>query len=139
MELSEIAAIRRHIRQHDKLLINISVDIGGINRYHRSERWTDETAESIIYNGYTKGINWHDEIVYYGANTYVRLLGFQEAPQTGNLETSGTLCDYYSSDASKQFQAGMTKVSFAPIDTKMLIMIVPIVIGIILGMAYFMT
>ena len=46
--------------------------------------------------------------------------------------------DFLKSTTLSKFMAGFTRVGFAPIDVKMLAMMAPIIIGIILGMAYFL-
>lgn len=51
---------------------------------------------------------------------------------------SSAMHDFLKSNTLSRFVAGFTRVGFAPIDLKMLAIVGPILIGVVLGMVYFM-
>ena len=55
-----------------------------------------------------------------------------------NYITSSNLYSFYCSEVVKRFMDGMTRISFAPIDMKMLIMVGAVTVGLVIGMAYFL-
>lgn len=91
-----------------------------------------------------------DELRYAGVPCYMKLHGFSvidlSDPETAEKFGfdkpvkigSAEQHDFLKSNTLTKFMAGFTRVGFAPIDVKMVIMLAPIVIGLILGMAYFM-
>lgn len=100
-------------------------------------------TDSHIYEmGYLKAINFKDEVAYYNAPVYVRFNDMSakdpRAMDPPILINSSNLYSFYCSETTKRFMDGMTRISFAPIDTKMLVMVVAIAIGIAIGMAYFL-
>ena len=114
------------------------------------ERWTTEKQEELIPQGYIVLQKYKDKVRYAGIPVYMRLNGFvvldlsdeETAKKFGypkpNRIGSSAMHDFLKSNTLSRFVAGFTRVGFAPIDVKMLIMIAPILIGIVIGMAYFM-
>ena len=162
MDFKKSKEIRKHIKDKEKLLIDRMPHPDKPHTYINHEHWTSASEESIYQDGYYKAINFKDEVAYYGAKIFIRFSGFNVLdPETkcyyriDNLEaekepaqsmkdvkpnhiTSSNLYSFYCSEVVKKFMDGMTRISFAPIDLKMLIMIGAVVVGLVIGMAYFL-
>ncbi len=164
MDFKKSREIRKHIKNKEKLLIDRSPHPDKPHVYINHEHWTTASEHDIYGDGYYKAINFKDEIAYYGAKVFVRFDGFNildtkrmcyvsmeriregtdddEAEPIGNVKpnyiTSSSLYSFYCSEVVKRFMDGMTRISFAPIDTKMLILVGAVVVGLVLGMAYFL-
>lgn len=162
MDFRESKEIRKHISNKEKLLIDRTPHPDKPHTFINHEHWTAASLSEIYADGYYKAINFKDEIAYYGAKIFVRFNGFNildpETMRYYNLEmiseegaeqkesgqrnpnhiTSSNLYSFYCSEVVKRFMDGMTRVAFAPIDTKMLILAGAVVVGLVLGMAYFL-
>ena len=104
----------------------------------------------LYVKNYIKCEKYKDKLRYYGIPVFIRFHGFTVLdlgdPETAesfgfsrpNKIGSATMHDFLKSNTLSRFMAGFTKVSFAPIDVKMLIIVAPIIIGVVLGMLYFM-
>lgn len=159
MDFKKSREIRKHIRDGEKLLIDRTPHPDKPHFYINHEHWTPAPESEIYADGYYKAINFKDEIAYYGAKVFIKFHGFNILdPQTmqyydledidedqgfeldakQNFITSSNLYSFYCSEVVKRFMDGMTRVSFAPIDVKMLIMIGAVVVGLVIGMAYFL-
>lgn len=158
IDLKQSREIRKHIRNHEKLLIDRTPHPDKPHVYINHEHWTTASVSDIYGDGYYKAINFKDEIAYYGAKVFVKFNGFnvldpekrtyydleeikEEAAKDltkPNYITSSNLYSFYCSEVVKRFMDGMTRIAFAPIDTKMLIMVGAVVVGLVLGMAYFL-
>lgn len=114
------------------------------------EDWAKHKEEELIPLGYIFLEKAKSDLRYLGIPVYFRLSGFtvidvsdnETAKKYGlpraNRIGSSALHDFLKSNTLSRFMAGFTKVGFAPIDVKMLMVVAPIVIGVIIGMAYFM-
>ena len=158
MDFKKSKEIRKHIRNKEKLLIDRTPHPDKPHVYINHEHWTTASTSDIYADGYYKAINFKDEIAYYGAKVFVRFNGFNvldpekmtyhdiaqirdEEPaaiEKPNYITSSNLYSFYCSEVVKRFMDGMTRISFAPIDMKMLIMIGAVAVGLAIGMAYFL-
>lgn len=114
------------------------------------EDWTTLKQEELIPQGYIVIQKFKDKLRYAGIPVYIRLNGFVVL-DLGDVETaknfgyskpnrigSSAMHDFLKSNTLSRFVAGFTRVGFAPIDMKMLVIVAPILIGIVIGMAYFM-
>lgn len=126
-----------HIKNKDAMLLDYYRD--GHN-YVLKRCWSDLDATSIYSLGYLKAEKFQTKLIYTNTPTYVRFHGWErcDATQYGNYMTSAVLYDYLTSDSSARFISGMTKINFAPIDMKMIMIALPVIAGIIIGMVYFM-
>lgn len=158
MDFKKSKEIRKHIKNKEKLLIDRSPHPDKPHVYINHEHWTTASDSDIYADGYYKAINFKDEIAYYGAKIFVRFNGFnvfdpelekyltldEINEQSANFMerpnhiTSSNLYSFYCSEVVKKFMDGMTRISFAPIDMKMLIMAGAVVVGLVLGMVYFL-
>ena len=159
MDFKKSKEIRKHIKNNEKLLIDRTPHPDKPHVYINHEHWTTASTSDIYADGYYKAINFKDEIAYYGAKIFVRFNGFnildpetmmyhdlEEIKKEYNAEdlkkpnhiTSSNLYSFYCSEVVKKFMDGMTRISFAPIDMKMLIMVGEVTIGLVIGMAYFL-
>jgi len=114
------------------------------------EEWTKEEDRDLFKKGYWVVDKFKDQLRYAGITVYIRLHDFTVVdlsdPETAkrfgydrpvNIG-SAEMHDFLKSNTLSRFMVGFTRVSFAPIDVKMLIFMIPIIAGIILGMLYFM-
>ena len=158
IDLKKSREIRKHIRNNEKLLIERMPHPLIPHTYFNHEHWTTASVSDIYAEGFYKAINFKDEIAYYGANVFVKFSGFNvldpekmvyydieqiREEQRAEIEkpnyiTSSNLYSFYCSEVVKRFMDGMTRISFAPIDMKMLIMIGAVTVGLVIGMAYFL-
>lgn len=114
------------------------------------EKWTDTKEADLIPMGYIFLEKAKNDLRYLGVPVYFRLSGFtvidlsdeETAKKFGlpraNRIGSSAQHDFLKSNTLSRFMAGFTKVGFAPIDMKMLAVVAPILIGVVIGMAYFM-
>lgn len=124
----------KHSFDKEKYLINLIYD-PDTNTYERYDSWTALSKENIYRMGYKDAVKFHDDLRYSGVKTYVRLSGFSEADQP-NKETSSTLADFWYSDAARDFQKGLTQTKFASLDMKQIMVMIPVVIGLVLGIFF---
>lgn len=119
-----------------KLLVRIVLDKNG-ERYDTYENYTDLNEKTIRALGYIPARGYKEELRYFWTKVYVKLEGFKVhdclSEKEPNLETSSTLHDYLQSDAQEQFMKAMGRISFAPLDSKKLILIGAIGLGAVLG------
>ena len=88
--------------------------------------------------GYYKAEKWMDELRYIGIPVYVRLHGFKK-PEEKNRITPTVLHNVWRSRTANKFMSGMmTKIGFNTMDVKTLGILIPVAIGIVIGMFYFM-
>lgn len=129
---------RNHIKNKDALLLDYYMQPD--RTYILDKTWSSEPSENIYKLGYLKADKFLTEIKFYNTKAFVKFHDWKvcDAAKHGNFMTSATLYDFLKSDSSSRFIAGMTKISFAPIDLKMLILAIPVILGIIIGMVYFM-
>ena len=137
-QFDDFFAVREHARKKHAVLMDFYMQDNKI--YTLRREWTELPADWIYQQGYYLGDKFQTEIKYYGVKTYVRFHNWKQcnAADYGNFMSSATLYDYLKSDTSTRFISGMTKLTFAPIDLKMIIVALPIIAGIIIGMLYFM-
>ena len=158
MDFKKSKEIRKHIRNNEKLLIERKPHPSIPHTYINHEHWTTASVSDIYAEGFYKAINFKDEIAYFGAKVFVKFSGFnvldpekrvycdieqirEEQPaeiEKPNYITSSNLYSFYCSEVVKRFMDGMTRIAFAPIDTKMLIMVGAVTVGLVIGMAYFL-
>lgn len=124
-------SVQKHNWNKDKILINIFLDPNtGI--YTRHDVWVNWKTETIYSLGYRKAERFFDELKYSGTKAYIMMSGFKEAAPT-NHETSGSLADFYLTNSPAQFKKGFTKVNLPAIDKKKLMVMIPIILGAIIG------
>lgn len=143
-EIRDIRAVRGHARKREALLLdyylqnNQTVTGSEQMMFTCDRRWVDRLdTESIFMQGYYATEKWMTDFRYIGIPIYVRLHNFHVHPAPNEMMSSA-LFDYYNSNALKSFVAGLTKINFAPIDLKSLAVIIPVVIGLCLGLVYFL-
>lgn len=121
----------KHNFHKDKFLIQLTLD-PETGKYEPYYSWSDLNRETLHRLGFKDAVKFHDDLRYSGVKTYIKLNGFVEAPRP-NMETSSTMYDFYMSDAPHDFQKGLTQTKFASLDTKQLMVAIPVVIGLIIG------
>ena len=124
--------IRKHNWNKDKKLIILEMVDHYNGIYVRREQWVNWSTETIYSLGFRKAERFFDELKYSGVKAYIMMIGFKEA-EPMNYETSGSLADFYLSNSPAQFKKGFTKVNLPPLDTKKLMVMVPIIIGALIG------
>ena len=148
-EIKDILIVRKHARKKDKLLIDYwRIDEVFITRSEHKNKMVHEYTwvhceESELYQqDYLKAEKWMDQLRYVGVPVYVRLHNFKCLDTTKmenpNRITSSVMYNVYQAQNMKRYISGMTKVQFAPIDIKSLGVMIPVIIGIALGMLYFL-
>lgn len=123
-----------HTMKGHKYLIRIEYD-DATGRYDRHDSWSDMKKETLARLGYREAVKFLDDLRYTGAKAYILMINFKEA-EAPNAETSSTLADFYMSDAPADFQKGLTKTNFPKLDVKQLMLIIPIIIGLVLGIYF---
>ena len=141
-DVKDIIEVRGHHRKNEVLLVDLyrEKDYIGTHWRMRERRTFSTLSEAQIRSmGYMDADKWEDRLRYLGFTVYVRLHGFTKPPEPNKI-TSSTLWNVYNSRTVNRFIAGiMTKVGFAPMDIKTLAILIPVAIGIVIGMWYFMS
>lgn len=128
----------KHIINKDAMLLDYWAQEDGA--YTLIKKWSNLPKDWILQMGYLTGEKFQTDLKYINTKTYVRFHNWKlvDPAEKNNFMTSATLYDYLKSNSCENFISGMTKISFAPIDLKMVMVAAPIIIGIIIGMVYFM-
>lgn len=142
-DLKDIADISKHKKNKEKLLIDYFRVVGrekseyNPQYYRKVMTWTTDEESQIYERGYLQAEKWMDDLRYAGVKIYVRLNHFYLPPEPSRISSS-ILYNVYSSRSVKNFISGMTKINFPTMDLKSLGVMIPIVIGLIVGMIYFL-
>ncbi len=132
----------RHVLHKDKLLVNIFLWDAPewaceYDKYHTTEEYVNVPESEILTKGYKQAINYKSGWQFMSTKVYIQFHGLSKykigTDEEDCLDTSATLSDYLDSDAVEKFQAGMSKISLAPIEKKKLITIAIIGIGVLVG------
>lgn len=159
-DIKDIMAVRRHYHKKDALLIDYYRMDGALALYP-DRNWMDDTVrwmakgqdieepyEEAYRMGYDRAEKWMSQLRYIGIPIFVRLHNFtiidprtmDESLGKRNRVTSGVMYNVFKRRAAKRFMANiMSKVKFAEMDVKTLGILIPVVIGLVIGVAYFMT
>lgn len=82
--------------------------------------------------GYKSADGFVDDLGYSFTKVYVKLENWNKA-EPGDMETAESLRNMLESDAIQGFQKGFAKTSLSTLETKQILFMIPIVIGVILG------
>lgn len=82
--------------------------------------------------GYKSASGFVDDLGYSFTKVYVKLENWKEA-EPEDQETAETLRNMLESDAIEGFQKGFAKTSLSTLETKQILFMIPIVLGVILG------
>lgn len=126
----------KHNLNHDKLIIVLIYD-KSIDAVRVSERWTNLSTEVLRMNGFKRGYGFKDKLAYSGVKVYVKKIGFKVATPLDN-ETAESQRNFLESNASAEFKKGFAKTSMGTLEKKQLLTIIPIAIGIVLGVYFLM-
>lgn len=140
-QVKDVFRIRNHRRKNERLLIDYyrETNFMGHWAHRRRMTWTTLNEATIRSLGYMKAEKWEDNLRYTGVPIYVRLHEFKKPDEPNKIQSS-TLYNVYVSRSVKNFIQGiLTKIGFSPMDMKTLAILIPIVIGIIIGMWYFLS
>ena len=148
-EIKDIIEVRHHARKKDKLLIDYyrldPIFLGNIdhrNKMVHEMKWVHTTEEELYKSDYLKAEKWMDKFRYIGVPVFVRLHNFKildpQQMDKPNKITSSVMYNVYHAQSMKKAISGMTKLQFAPIDVKALGVMMPVIIGIAIGMLYFL-
>lgn len=159
-DIKDILAVRKHYHKKDALLIDywrVDKALGPYpgNWMDDTRRWypkgasIEEPYEEVYRMGYDRAEKWMSELRYLGIPIFVRLHNFtiidpatmdEERFGPRNRVTSSIMHNVYKARTGKRFVDHiMAKVKFAEMDVKTLGLIIPIVLGLCIGVAYFMT
>lgn len=147
-DIMDIKDVRKHYHRKDKLLIDywpideiFQQNVTHKNKMDRTIRWVNCDESDLIHQEYLIAEKWMTELRYIGIPVYVRLHNFHiidpaklEEP---NEMTSSIMYNVYHAQTIKRYISGMTKVGFAPMDVKSLGVLLPVVIGLAIGLMYF--
>lgn len=142
-DLKDIKEIQKHRSKKDSLLIDYyrvvdrAPGIYNPQYFRKVLSWTDAKESEIYEKGYLQAEKWSDDLRYIGIKIYVRMHGFK-LPEEPSKITSSVLYNVYSSRSVNKFISGITKINFNSMDMKTLAVIIPVAIGIGLGMFYFL-
>ena len=149
-DIKDIREVRKHKRNGDALLIDYwRTDEGFVTTHHKwwfrkTTKWTHESDEEIYLQGYYQTDRWMTDLRYFGVPVFVKLHNFKiidpeqlPEPYTNRL-TSSVLYNVYHAQNMKRYIAGLTKIGFAPIDLKGAAVVIPVIIGLAIGVFYFM-
>lgn len=125
----------KHKRNNENLTIILRYD-GEHNEVERRESWTNLSGKTLRLLGFKRGYGFKDKLAFTGVKVYVKLIDFNQAIPV-DQETAESLRNFLESKASAQFKKGFAKTSMDTLQMKQLITIIPIVIGIILGVWLF--
>jgi len=139
--VKDVFRIRNHRRKDERLLIDYYRDKNLLGHWAFTRRmsWTNLNEATIRSMGYLKAEKWEDNIRYAGVPIYIRLHQFKKPPEPNKIQSS-TLYNVYVSRSVKNFIQGiLTKIGFSPMDMKTLAILIPVAIGIAIGMWYFLS
>lgn len=125
----------KHNRNHEKLLIVLEYD-PDTNTEGRRERWSNLSDETLRLMRYKRAYGFKDKLAYTGVKVYVKMVGFKQALPEDH-ETAESLRHFLESRASEGFKKGFAKTSMDTLQMKQIVAVIPIVIGIILGLFLF--
>ena len=117
-----------------------------VRTWHPKGVSVEEPYEEIYRMGYDKAEKWMSELRYIGIPIFVKLHNFSiidpatmdESYGQRNRVTSSVMHNVYKNRTAKRFVDHiMAKIKFAEMDVKTLGLIIPIVIGLAIGVAYF--
>lgn len=117
--------------------------LGGDPEYIRKETWTDESVSDLANKGYKPIEGLHDSIAWMGTKIWCRILNGEMADvhqvdMNGSFiwsqDTSATLNDFMSSNATQNFIKGMGRPALATMDVQKIIFIAIIGVGALIGM-----
>lgn len=147
-DIRDIRQVRKHKRDGEALLIDYwRIDSIFINNHHKwwqkkTMQWTKESDAEIYKMGYYSADRWMTDLRYWGVPIFVRLHNYKlidpSQPPYKNRLTSSVLYNTYDAQTTKRFISGLTKLGFAPIDMKGAAVVIPVIIGIGIGVFYFM-
>lgn len=156
-QIIEIHRVRKHYRKKDRLCIDYwridDIFIRDTAHHNKAEpRFTwvpkETTDESLYRAGYLKAIKWMDDLRYVGIPVFVQLHNFKLIDLERDWKeigldrpikmTSSTMYNVYKNESMKRNISGLTKINFAAIDVKSLIVLLPIIIGVVFGCMYLM-
>lgn len=140
-DVKDIFRIRNHRRKHERLLIDYYRETTFYGHWGFTKRvqWTKLNESTIRSLGYVKAEKWEDDMRYVGVPIYVRLHQFKKPAEPNKIQSS-TLYNVYVSRSVKNFIQGiLTKIGFSPMDMKTLAILIPVAIGIAIGMWYFLS
>lgn len=159
-DIKDILKVRKHYHRKDALLIDyyrmepVLGLYGGKNWMDDVRKWhpkgasIEEPYEEVYRMGYDKAEKWMSELRYIGIPVFVRLHNFdiidpatmdEERYGQRNRATSSIMHNVYKNRTAKRFVDHiMAKIKFAEMDVKTLGFVIPIIIGLAIGMAYFL-
>lgn len=148
-DIRDIREVRRHARHREKLVIDYwRIDeVFQPNNVHKqamrsAREWTMASDEALIGQGYLRAEKWMSELRYVGIPIYVRLHNFKIIDPTTlpkpNRLTSSVMFNVYHAQNMKRYISGLTKIQFAPMDLKSLGLLIPVIIGLAIGLLYFL-
>jgi len=140
-DVKDIFRIRNHRRKNERLLIDYyrETTFYGHWGFTKRTQWTKLNEATIRSLGYVKAEKWEDNMRYVGVPIYVRLHQFKKPAEPNKIQSS-TLYNVYVSRSVKNFIQGiLTKIGFSPMDMKTLAILIPVAIGIAIGMWYFLS
>lgn len=157
--IDSIRTCRQHKQNGDVLLLDYwrLDDIFGINHKPTmdcTKTWgtpgtdPENPYENFYRSGYLFAEKWMPNLRYAGIPVFVKLHNFyiidpktineKEIGFQRNRLTSSIMYNVYKARTLKKFIDGITKIRLGEMDMKSLGIIIPIVIGLVIGVAYFM-
>lgn len=140
--------IQKHNMKKEALLIDYyRMDIpfkpDNRNYFTKTQTWTNKSDDEIYHMGYDKAEKWMDDLRYAGVPIFVKLHNFRMfdiySMDEPNRIGSAVLYNVYRSRTVGKFISGlMTRIGFPTMDIKTIAVMVPIAIGVVVGMLYFM-
>lgn len=160
-QVKHIAECRRHYHDKDALAIDywrtddiFSLD-GSSQWMDRTMRWVprgtniEQPYEDLYREGYYSAEKWMTELRYIGIPVFVRLHNFRIVdPRTMDPEVTGhernqittsTLYNVYKARTLKKAIGGFTKIKIADMDIRAMAFIIPLIVGILIGVIYIFT
>jgi len=120
--------------------------LGDDRKYRRTEYWTNEsTAELRSKYDYKKAIKWYDSLLWGTVPVWIRLSNLEkfdihQKDKAGNYiysqDTSATLNDVMTSNATAQFIKQMAKIAMSKMDMQTMILMAIVGVGAIVGLHY---
>ena len=127
-----IEILKHNLKGDKKCFLYTYYEGHGTNGYHVREFWTAASREILAQMGYKKSDGFLEKLAYSFTKCYVKLEGFYEAEPT-DLETAESLRNMLESNAINNFKRGFAKTTMHPLEMKQILFMIPIVIGLILG------
>lgn len=128
--------VMKHNMKHDKLLIVLQYN-EETDDVSRRESWSDLSTQTLRLEGFKRGYGFKDKLAFSGVKVYVKMIGFKKAEATDS-ETAESLRHFLESNATAEFKKGFAKTTIDPLQMKQIITIIPIAIGIVLGVYFLM-